>query len=411
MFIIVFAKNYLTISIDVFLKYLILQVFPPNIQLCCILLIKNYNNYNNYLLLNMDLIYWLMLLKAPNLGLSTLYKALKYFETPQQVFSAAAKKRSQTGFFKKNTLKYLDKADKSLVDNDMEWQNNKNCNIITIIDKAYPPQLKNIANPPPIIYIRGDMSYLSKPQIAIIGSRNPTAGGRQNAHNFAKKLSKLGIIVTSGLASGIDASAHIGALESNMPTIAVCGTGIDRVYPAKHRSLAHQISTNGALISEFPIGTPPIASNFPRRNRIISGLSLGALIVEATIKSGSMVTAKLAANQGREVFAIPSAISNTAASGCHNLIKQGAKLVDSIEDIIQELAFEPQYSIKSNKKNKKNVDNNDNMLLKYLSYESITVDKIVEKSGISPQIVTRELLLLEISNIVTVAGAGYVLTK
>ncbi|MDG2394752.1 DNA-processing protein DprA [Candidatus Thioglobus sp.] len=362
----------------------------------------------------MDLVYWLLLLKAPYLGIKTFYKALKYFESPQQVFLASHIDRVKAGLFRKQTLEYLKSADVNLVQTDLDWLQDDRCHILTLIDKHYPAQLKTIADPPPVLYIRGDIACLSQPQIAIVGSRNPSTGGGQNAAQFATELSKRGLIITSGMASGIDAKAHISALESGAQTIAVCGTGLDRIYPAKHKSLAHQITLQGALISEFSIGTAPIASNFPRRNRIISGLSLGTLVVEATIKSGTMITAKLAVEQGRDVFAIPSSIHNPLAEGCHDLIKQGAKLTSSVDDIIAELPLGlldctlPKKTSQSTKE----IDKTGFKVLKCLSYEALTVDQLVEKTQLSTQVVTQELLLLEFNNRIEKTSAqGYVLIK
>jgi DNA processing protein len=297
---------------------------------------------------------------------------------------------------------------------DIDWAKNEHCHLLTLIDEKYPKQLKTISDPPPLLYVRGDIDCLSRPQLAIVGSRNPTSGGEDSAYTFAFELSKLGMVITSGMASGIDAKAHIGALEAGAQTIAVCGTGLDRIYPARHKSLAHQISMCGALISEFPIGTSPMASNFPRRNRVISGLSLGTLVVEASIKSGTMITAKLAAEQGREVFAMPSSIHNPLSKGCHQLIKQGAKLTDDIEDILSELPKGLGLSVllKNKSIDVKNVDKTDSMLLKCLSYDAVTVDKLVEKTNLSPQIITQALLLLELENkVAKITGSGYVLTK
>ena len=362
----------------------------------------------------MDLIYWLLLLKAPHVGVRTFYKALKHFETPEQVFLASKSERKECGLFRQAALDYLENQDHSVVQADLDWVKSDDCHIVTLIDGSYPKQLKTISDPPPLLYIRGSVECLSKTQFAIVGSRNPTPGGKQNAYQFSQELSRAGMIITSGMASGIDAQAHIGALEVDCPTIAVCGTGLDRIYPAKHKSLAHQISLKGALVSEFCIGTSPIANNFPRRNRIISGLSLGTLVVEASIKSGTMITAKLAADQGREVFAIPSSIHNPLSQGCHQLIKQGAKLVDTINDIIEELPIDLKSSTKPlNVSNCTNsVDKTPFVLLKYLSYEAMTIDKMVEKSGLSPQVITQELLLLELENRVEKAsGSAYALTK
>lgn len=363
----------------------------------------------------MDLIYWLMLLKAPKLGGRTFYKVLKHFEEPERVFLASKSERKACGLFQQETLEYLSQNNTAAVQADLDWvKTADDCHILTLIDKHYPPQLKTIADPPPLLYVRGDLACLSLPQIAIVGSRNPTPSGVQHAHQFAQSLANIGLVITSGMASGIDAQAHIGALEAGQPTIAVCGTGLDRVYPAQHKSLAHQISTQGALISEFTIGTAPIANNFPRRNRVISGLSLGTLVVEASIKSGTMVTAKLAAEQGKEVFAIPSSIQNPLAQGCHQLIKDGAKLVENIDDITDELTFTPktQPDKDIDTKNTKEMDNNPSVLLKCLSYEPLSVDTMVEKTGLSPQIVSQQLLELELANkVANMGGSGYILMK
>ncbi len=362
----------------------------------------------------MDLIYWLLLLKAPNLGVKTFYKALRYFESPQQVFTSNHTERVNSGLFRKQTLEYLTTADISSVQADIDWVKADDCHILTLIDRDYPPQLKAISDPPPILYVRGDVKCLSAPQLAIVGSRNPSTGGKQNAHDFSNRLAKLGLVITSGMASGIDAQAHIGALEAQANTIAVCGTGLDRIYPAKHKSLAHQISMQGALVSEFFIGTAPVASNFPRRNRIISGLSLGTLVVEASIKSGTMITARLAAEQGKEVFAIPSSIHNPLAEGCHELIKQGAKLTSDIDDIINELPQGLLGDISPVKidRSTKELDKTDLNVLKCLSYEALTVDQLVEKTKLSPQVVMQELLLLELDNqIEKTSSQGYILIK
>ncbi len=394
----------------------------------------------------MDLLYWLILLQAPRLGIRTFYKALKYFEIPEQVLRASPEVRRKSGIFRQPTLDFLQQLEiknlATLVAKDLDWQQNAHCHLITLIDKHYPERLKVISDPPPVLYVRGDLECLSRPQLAIVGSRNPTPGGAQNAQQFATDLAKAGLIITSGMAVGIDSEAHIGALNAKQQSIAVCGTGLDRIYPAKHKSLAHQISMQGALVSEFAIGTAPIAHNFPKRNRIISALSLGTLVVEASIKSGTMITAKLAADQGREVFAIPSSIHNPLGAGCHQLIKQGAMLVTEPADILQALPQEalqmlsPVASLSTSFAQTdspintqidtqiekpietqtdafiKNPHTPASILLKYLSYDSITIDALVEKSGLSPQIVTTELLTLEFDNqVARLNGSNYVLIK
>lgn len=209
--------------------------------------------------------------------------------------------------------------------------------LITWGDKGYPDALRQIHGPPLVLYIRGQKCLLNKPQIGIVGSRHASRAGLDHARQFARALSEQGYVITSGMAMGVDGAAHQGALEASGPTLAVLGTGVDVVYPDGHRQLAAQIARDGALISEFPPGTPPRANHFPRRNRIISGLSQGVLVVEAGLRSGSLITARLALEQGREVFAIPGSIHNPLARGCHQLIRQGAKLVESVTDIEEEL--------------------------------------------------------------------------
>ncbi len=361
----------------------------------------------------MDLVYWLMLYKAPQVGIRTFYRVLKVFGSPEQVFAASGAQLEACGLFKTQTLKYLLSANPANVQSDLDWTTADDCYILRLIDEDYPKSLAAIYDPPPLLYVRGDLSCLSENQLGIVGSRHPTPGGKDHAYRFAFELAQQGLVITSGMASGIDAQAHIGALESGGKTIAICGTGLDRVYPAKHRSLAKQIATQGALVSEFMLGTAPLAANFPRRNRLIGALSLGVLVVEAGIKSGTMITAKLAAEQGKEVFAIPSSIHNPLAQGPHQLIKDGAKLSENIGDIFDELPidFSPNTKQGDDNKDTKTVDNNNTLLLKYLGYNAVTVDEMVEKSGLSPQIVTQELLLLELSKQVEKTAFGYVLTR
>ena len=355
-----------------------------------------------------DIAFWLWLLHAPQIGIKTFYNALKVFESPETVFEATTTTLSQSGVFSKKTLDYLSQKDLSSVGPDLDWAKGDQCHIITLADSAYPQPLTQITDPPPLLYVMGDVEVLNKPQLGIVGSRNPTPGGRLITKALTKGLSLSGLVITSGMASGIDGEAHIAALEAQGITIAVCGTGLDRIYPAKHRALAHQISTQGALISEFSIGTTPMAQNFPRRNRLISGMSLGVLVVEASIKSGTMITARLALEQGREVFAVPGSISAPLSAGPHELIKQGAVLTRNIEDIFNELSFEPEPCIPSIKQynGNKDVDNETRELLKFLSYEAISVDELVEKSKLSPQVVSQTLLMLELSNRVSKVGVA-----
>ncbi len=343
---------------------------------------------------------WLLLLKAPSLGIRTLYQALKYFETPQNILTSTQSMRLQSKVFKKATLDWIENANPKLIAADLDWKKQDNCHILTISDKDYPQQLLNITDPPPILYICGDTTILNNSQIAVVGSRNPTPAGVAASKEFSEQLSKQGLIITSGLASGIDANAHIGAISAGGNTIAVCGTSLDRVYPSKHKNLAHQISQCGALVSEFSISTPPIANNFPKRNRIITGMALGVLVVEAQTNSGSLVSARLANEQGREVFAIPSSIYNNQAKGCHQLIKQGAGLVENIQDILTNIDFKKANSVPTNNLAREKMQKNpqtDNILLKYLSYKPCTIDELAQQSSLNITQISEQLLSLELS--------------
>ncbi len=225
-----------------------------------------------------------------------------------------------------------------LVDAALRWlDGGSDRYVVTLADAAYPPALLQTPDPPSILYVHGNLDLLRHPALAVVGSRNPTGRGAEDAEAFALALSNAGLTVVSGLALGIDAAAHRGGLQGAGSSIAVVGTGIDRVYPARNRDLAHALSQRGALVSELPLGTPPVPANFPRRNRIISGLARGCLVVEAALHSGSLITARQALEQGREVFAVPGSIHSPLAKGCHWLIKQGAKLAESAQDILEEL--------------------------------------------------------------------------
>ncbi|MGD2082383.1 MAG: DNA-processing protein DprA [Chromatiales bacterium] len=287
--------------------------------------------------------------------------------------------------------------------------------LLTLDDDRYPAQLREIADPPPLLFVQGDWRTLHDPQVAVVGSRNPTVDGRANARGFAAYLSRAGLAVTSGLATGIDAAAHRGALDAGGPTIAVLGTGADRVYPAQHRELAHAIAAGGALVAELPPGTSVRAAHFPRRNRIISGLSLGVLVVEATIRSGSLITARLAGEHGREVFAIPGSIHNPLARGCHALIRQGAKLVEEAGDVLAELApllgagqypAEEQPTAAARELPPDALDDDYRSLLESLGFDPQPVDVLVERTGLPAETVASMLLLLEMQGHVSSAPGG-----
>lgn len=293
------------------------------------------------------------------------------------------------------------------MDKILTWADNSDCHILHLNNPHYPALLKEIPDPPPVLYARGDPSILNQLQLAMVGSRNPSAGGKQIAHDFAQTLSRNGFTITSGLALGIDAASHQGALDANGCTIAVAGTGLDRIYPARHRDLGYKILENGAIISEFSPGTPPIASNFPRRNRIISGLSVGTIVVEAALKSGSLITARLAAEQGREVFAIPGSIHNPLSQGSHSLIQQGAKLTNQISDILEELThLTPFFSSQLNSPPIQPTprQKNEHPFLENIGFEPISIDALVDRSGLTAEAVSSMLLTLELQGIVTSSG-------
>ena len=276
----------------------------------------------------------------------------------------------------------------------------------------YPYQLKQIDNPPPLLFVRGNEHILSQRQIAIVGSRNPSASGLQTATAFAKSLSQAGFIITSGLALGIDAASHQGALNAGGETIAVAGTGLDRVYPARNKRLATDIVNSGALISEFPPGTAAQANHFPRRNRIISGLCMGLLVVEAAQRSGSLITARMALEANREVFAIPGSIHNPLARGCNALIKEGAKLVENTHDIFDELVEYNQQPEDDSQENLQSVlDLEQQNLLNLIMFSPTSIDWLVQESGYSVEVISSMLLMFELQGSIATVPGGYIRTK
>ncbi|WP_039669637.1 DNA-processing protein DprA [Coxiella burnetii] len=290
---------------------------------------------------------------------------------------------------------------------DPEWTTAPNHHILTLDHPSYPTLLKEIPDPPKKLYIMGDPLILNQPQFAIVGSRNPTVTGCEIAQEMAEKLVQAGFHITSGLALGIDAASHRGALKAGGKTIAVLGSGLTNIYPRRHHRLAEQISQKGALVSEFPLTMPPLPTNFPRRNRIISGLSLGTLVVEATLGSGSLITAKLAAEQNREVFAIPGSIRNPLSQGCHALIKEGAKLVDSIGDIIAELSYEATGASAPIQA----LDKNEHKLLECIGFEVTSIDQLIARSGFSASIVASLLLRIELQGHIKSTPGGVIRVK
>ena len=281
--------------------------------------------------------------------------------------------------------------------------------IITLADTRYPSRLRAVSGCPLVLYVAGHAPALSEPQVAVVGSRNPTPSGQRHAARFARGLANCGLTVTSGLALGVDAAAHRGALESGGSSLAVCGTGLDRVYPRRNRDLARQITERGALVSEFPVTTPPRRAHFPQRNRVISGLSLGTLVVEATLKSGSLITARIAGDQGREVFAIPGSIDSPQSRGCHRLIQQGARLVECVGDIIEELAagLAPFTNTGAASVGAAATREPCCPLLQHVGFEPVSVDELVARSGLTADRVSSMLLTLEVDGHVAACPGGH----
>ena len=289
-----------------------------------------------------DLAGWVRLTLTPGVGPATCRLLLDSFATPARVFAAPrAQLAAMVGSALAQALRHPADDQLRRVDAALAWAEAPGNAILTMADPAYPPLLRNIADPPALLYVSGRAGLLTAPCLAMVGSRNASVQGKINAEVFAQALSMTGLTIVSGLALGIDTAAHVGALEGAGATIAVVGTGPDIVYPARNRELWRRIAGQGCVLSEYAPGTPPLAHNFPQRNRIISGLSAGVLVVEAAARSGSLITARLAAGQGREVFAIPGSVHSALAKGCHLLIKEGAKLVESAADVLQELRLSP----------------------------------------------------------------------
>lgn len=309
---------------------------------------------------------------------------------------------------KQNTIDYLKSPDLSSIDRDLEWLKQPGHRLITLNDPGYPACLREIADPPPLLFVIGDPSLLSMPKLAIVGSRNPSPSGTAITREFAAALCSAGLCITSGLALGIDASAHQGSLDANGKTLAVLGTGPDRVYPARHQPLALKIAESGCLVSEFPPGTGARAGNFPRRNRIISGLSLGVLVVEAAIQSGSLITARLALEQGREVFAIPGSIHNPLARGCNALIRSGAKLVETVEHVLEELHIFQAAEITVNypPASANDPEPEQKKILKYVAYSPTSIDTLVKQTGESAETIASSLLVLELQGYVQLTSGG-----
>ena len=371
--------------------------------------------------------HWLSLLLTPGLGIGALHQLPLEAEDWPSLSQRSAAELKQLGF-KPASIRALHQPDPDRLQACFDWLAMPGHHLVPITDPLYPPLLKRIDDAPILLFVNGSPDVLVQPQIAIIGSRKASTGGLQHAAEFAHALSRAGFVVTSGLALGVDGAAHEAAIKAGGLTIAVGGTGPDQVYPARHRNLAHEIVDNGAVISSFAPGAGPRPGHFPARNRIISGMSLGALVIEAGEQSGSLITARLAGEQGREVFAIPGSIRNPMARGCHRLIRQGAKLVETPDEVIEELRpltqeladslrgliesetlEEPELTLPDESafcSDSSSDDRQAQVLLEAIGFDPTPVDAIIERTQMSTQTVSSMLLMLELEGLVHAHAGG-----
>lgn len=357
-----------------------------------------------------DIVSWLTLNLIEGVGGESIRRLLVAFGNPAAVLSA------QTGALERIVKPSIAKrvrqgAAADRIDQALKWLEDPVNAVITFADADYPLQLLHIADPPPLLYFKGRRELLRHPALAVVGSRNATPQGLANAEAFSEAASNAGLCIISGMALGIDTAAHEGGLRGFAASIAVVGTGLDIVYPAKNHPLAHQLAKHGALISEFSLGTPAIGRNFPRRNRIISGMSQGCLVVEAALRSGSLITARQALEQGREVMAIPGSIHSPLSKGCHALIKEGAKLVENTQDILDELNHlsletetrdEHIHKIDADERSVENA-----VLLKHLGYDAVDINTLCNRSGLTSEVVSAMLLTLELNGQVSSLPGGW----
>ncbi len=360
---------------------------------------------------------WLELCLVKGVGDESIRRLLVAFGSPAAILSAS--EMALERIVRKSIGKHIKRgAEPARISAALNWLKDPANSIVTLAESDYPAQLLNIQDPPPLLYFKGNRDLLAKPALAIVGSRNATPQGLSNAEAFAESASNAGFCIISGMALGIDAAAHAGGLRGSAASMAVVGTGLDIVYPAKNHQLAHKLAKNGALISELPLGTPAIGRNFPRRNRIISGMSQGCLVVEAALRSGSLITAKQALEQGREVMAIPGSIHSPLSKGCHLLIKEGAKLVENIQDILDELNYPASHRRQKKNDIRENIagetmqaqiqqfsavfpSDEGERLLECLGHDVIDIDTLCVRSGLTVESVSAMLLTLELNGYVS----------
>ncbi|WP_433692769.1 DNA-processing protein DprA [Herbaspirillum seropedicae] len=358
-----------------------------------------------------DLAWWLRLSLAEGVGPATARRLLAAFGLPGQLWQADASAVAAvvSPALAARLLRAPTPAVRAQIAATLAWLQQPGHAILTLADSRYPPALLDIADPPLLLYLRGDPAWLSAEAVAVVGSRNATAQGIAHASRFSRELSRAGLSIVSGLALGIDAAAHEGGLDGPGSTVAVIGTGIDIVYPRRHEALAARIAAAGCIVSEYPLGTPPLASNFPRRNRLISGLARAVLVVEAAAQSGSLITARMAADQGRDVFAIPGAIHAPLAKGCHQLIRQGAKLVETTQDMLDELPSRQVARVThSSPQSQVDDDAMTSLVMQAMAHDPVDIDTLAARCGLEAAVLAGLLLTLELAGrIELLPGALY----
>ncbi|WP_343722106.1 DNA-processing protein DprA [Herbaspirillum seropedicae] len=358
-----------------------------------------------------DLAWWLRLSLAEGVGPATARRLLAAFGLPGQLWQADASAVAAvvSPALAARLLRAPTPAVRAQIAATLAWLQQPGHAILTLADSRYPPALLDIADPPLLLYLRGDPAWLSAEAVAVVGSRNATAQGIAHASRFSRELSRAGLSIVSGLALGIDAAAHEGGLDGPGSTVAVIGTGIDIVYPRRHEALAARIAAAGCIVSEYPLGTPPLASNFPRRNRLISGLARAVLVVEAAAQSGSLITARMAAEQGRDVFAIPGSIHAPLAKGCHQLIRQGAKLVETTQDMLDELPSRQAVRV-AHPSPQSQVDDDamTSLVMQAMAHDPVDTDTLAARCGLEAAVLAGLLLTLELAGrIELLPGALY----
>ncbi|MEF8729133.1 MAG: DNA-processing protein DprA [Accumulibacter sp.] len=359
-----------------------------------------------------ELLPWLRLTLTPGIGGETQRKLLRAFGPPEAIYSAGRSALAAVAGERAASL-VLDQNDAERVEGALAWSTEPAQHLVCLADPEYPQSLLQTPDPPTLLYVLGRLELLNSPALAIVGSRNPTPQGLGNAERFAAALADAGLTIASGLALGIDGSAHRGALARSGNTVAFIGTGIDRVYPARNRELAREIGHRGAIISEFALGTPPAAANFPRRNRLIAGFSRGTLVIEATVDSGSLITARIAAEQGREVFAIPGSIHSPQSRGCHLLIKQGAKLVETVADVLDELRWSTTRENSATTTEAAadapaDTTTDAGLLLQSVGFDPFSLDELLTRAGLTAECAAVVLLELELQGqIASMPGGRY----